>query len=254
MDEGTGNDKRDKEPDDPSSAKLIALYLISDLLSSSSTSGVSHAWRYRQLFEAAIRSQRVFERLGLLEKEMGWGRLRAEKWRRAVTQILGLWEGWCVFSSKAQDDFMRGFTESAEGKAEKETLRSAASKESREKNKTKWKAVEDRVDDIAVTSNVDEEAAANDVDGEPIDDVDVDVDVDGELMEDDDFDGEPMTDDVDILDSESTAKEPESNDSILVDSEAASQTQNGAGLESKASEARRRRPRAVDMFADSDGE
>jgi U2-associated protein SR140 len=254
LDEGTGKDKRDKEPDDPSSAKLIALYLISDLLSSSSTSGVSHAWRYRQLFEAAIRSQHVFERLGLLEKEMGWGRLRAEKWRRAVTQILGLWEGWCVFSSKAQDDFMRGFTESAEGKAEKETLRSAASKESREKNKTKWKAVEDRVDDIAVTSNVDEEAAANDVDGEPIDDVDVDVDVDGELMEDDDFDGEPMTDDVDILDSESTAKEPESNDSILVDSEAASQTQNGAGLESKASEARRRRPRAVDMFADSDGE
>jgi U2-associated protein SR140 len=251
LDEGTGRDKRDREPDDPSSAKLIALYLISDLLSSSSTSGVSHAWRYRQLFEAAIKSQRLFERLGLLEKEMGWGRLRAEKWRRAVTQLLGLWEGWCVFSSKAQEDFMRGFTESAEGKADKETLGSNASKASREKNKTKWKAVEDKVDDVAIASNVDEEPAVDDVDGEPMDE----DDVDGEPMDDDDdYDGEPMADDDDILDSEPTAKEPESNDSALVASEAAAQTQNGASLESNASEARRRRPKAVDMFADSDGE
>ncbi|MCJ1281650.1 hypothetical protein MMC26_000971, partial [Xylographa opegraphella] len=81
------------EHEDPSPAKLVALYTISDILSSSSTSGVRHAWRYRQLFEAALARRQTFAHLGRLDKALAWGRLRAEKWRRSVLAVLGLWEG-----------------------------------------------------------------------------------------------------------------------------------------------------------------
>ncbi|KMP07838.1 hypothetical protein CIHG_02805 [Coccidioides immitis H538.4] len=81
-----------KEKLDKSPAKLVGLYIISDILSSSSTSGVRHAWRYRQLFETALKNHKVFEHLGRLEKELGWGRLKVEKWRRSIGNLLGLWE------------------------------------------------------------------------------------------------------------------------------------------------------------------
>ncbi|POS72161.1 hypothetical protein DHEL01_v209447, partial [Diaporthe helianthi] len=97
-----------KDPDpassrDTSGAKLVALYVISDILSSSSTSGVRHAWRYRQLLEAALKARRSFEGLGQLPERLSWGRLRAEKWRRSIGLVLSLWEGWCVFPNDSQE-------------------------------------------------------------------------------------------------------------------------------------------------------
>ncbi|KAL9103415.1 MAG: hypothetical protein Q9187_009009, partial [Circinaria calcarea] len=103
--EDMGDDKKPAEKEDSSSARLIALYIISDILSSSSTSGVRHAWRYRQLFEAALKQKKTFESLGRMEKEMHWGRLRGEKWKRSVNSVLALWEGWCVFPQAAQEHF-----------------------------------------------------------------------------------------------------------------------------------------------------
>ncbi|KAI3395299.1 hypothetical protein diail_1455, partial [Diaporthe ilicicola] len=94
---------------DTSGAKLVGLYVISDILSSSSTSGVRHAWRYRQLLEAALRTRRMFEGLGQLPERLSWGRLRAEKWRRSIGLVLGLWDGWCVFPNDSQELFVRGF-------------------------------------------------------------------------------------------------------------------------------------------------
>ncbi|OAQ99405.1 hypothetical protein LLEC1_07323 [Akanthomyces lecanii] len=44
-------------PPDLSGASLIGLYVINDVLSSSSTSGVRHAWRFRQLIEAQLRAR-----------------------------------------------------------------------------------------------------------------------------------------------------------------------------------------------------
>ncbi|KAI4143554.1 MAG: hypothetical protein LQ340_006963, partial [Diploschistes diacapsis] len=107
------NDDSDRGPQplesaDPSASKLIALYLVSDILSTSSTSGIRHAWRYRSLFETALRAHQSFVHLGRLEKELGWGKLRAEKWRRSVLALLSSWEGWCVFPAKAQEEFMKG--------------------------------------------------------------------------------------------------------------------------------------------------
>jgi U2-associated protein SR140 len=245
------NEDREKEKEDPSSAKLIALYLISDLLSSSSTSGVRHAWRYRQLFESALRFRRTFKRLGQLEREMKWGRLRAEKWRRAVTQVLELWEGWCVFSSDAQEQLMVDFIDSAEDKSEKETLETEkkAQQHQQEKKKTVWKAV-DKDEAVAAMPNV----SGNELDGAAMEE-----DLDDQLLagEDEDVDGEPMDEDLDGVPMSDGSDEDVMNQDAQTDDAVGLATNSKAIAEevgNQIAEGRRQRPRAVDMFAESDEE
>jgi U2-associated protein SR140 len=240
---------REKEKEDPSSAKLIALYLISDLLSSSSTSGVRHAWRYRQLFETALRNRKTFRRLGQLEREMSWGRLRAEKWRRAVTQVLELWEGWCVFASDAQEQLMADFIESSEVKAEKEDQTSEnKSNQQQEKKKGGWKTVDkDSIEPGVVIQSVvggadlDSDRPTLDdeenLDGEPMEE-----DLDGVPMSDSDS-GEPMEEDVDDVGNSEMITDQD-GDSKLLESEKGEQA--AVSVETKI--------RAVDIFADSDEE
>lgn len=91
--------KDSKRDEDPSNAKLIGLYLISDILSASSTAGARNAWKYRQLFEAGLIHQKTFERLGKLGTELSWGRMKAEQWKRKIEAVFGIWENWSVFSS-----------------------------------------------------------------------------------------------------------------------------------------------------------
>lgn len=131
---------------DTSSATLIALHLISDILSASSTSGVRHAWRYRAYFETSLLTRNIFAYLGRLEKTHGWGRLRTEKWRRSVNNVLQLWETWCVFPAGAQERFVRGFNEPPsteeevkEEERKKERERVAAGKG---EARSKWKSVD----------------------------------------------------------------------------------------------------------------
>ena len=134
------------EKDDTSPSKLIALYLISDILSSSSTSGVRHAWRYRQLFETSLKRHLVFEHLGRLEKTLRWGRLRAEKWKRSVGSVLALWEGWCVFPQASQEHFVAVFEKpplTRREEEEEEKLREVEAEKERG-GKGKWKSVEER--------------------------------------------------------------------------------------------------------------
>lgn len=229
-----------KEKEDTSASKLIGLFIISDILSSSSTSGVRHAWRYRQLFEAALRQKQVFESLGRLEKVMLWGRMRAEKWKRSVLSVLTLWEGWCVFPQASQEHFTAVFTnppltveeEAANAAAEKASMAALAAK-------SKWKTVDEKAQ-AEGKEELDErpeiEDVDTDVDGEPMDE-----DLDGELMEDEDVDGEPMEDteaEVDPIEEQSIAD---------------SKPETKAETESPPSR-RRRRPKAEDMFADSDGD
>ena len=123
------------EGSDTSSASLVGLYVVSDILSSSSTSGVRHAWRFRQLFETALRERKVFERLGMLAERNGWGRLRAEKWKRSISLILNLWEGWCVFPAESQELFVRTFESPPSAKKEDTTDDSAD-------RGVRWKLVE----------------------------------------------------------------------------------------------------------------
>ena len=248
----------DEEKSDTSSASLIGVYLISDILSSSSTSGVRHAWRYRQLFETALRQRHVFEGLGRMERKMNWGRLRAEKWKRSVGNILSLWEGWCVFPQESQEWFVSVFNNPP--LTEKEEREAQEKKEAvEEKGKSKWKAVEVAPKDIPAAKEIIEEEDVDgdpmeqdeDVDGEPM--VEDDEDADGVPMEDEDedFDGEPMEEDESNEPAAPASPEPPPADSVSAESKPST-------LPVKADTAPvgqpRRRPRAVDMFADSDDE
>ena len=264
----------EKEKEDASPAKLIALYLISDILSSSSTSGVRHAWRYRQLFEAALKRYKTFEHLGRLDKRMNWGRLRAEKWKRSVQSVLTLWEGWCVFPQASQEHFVSVFgnppltkEEEAAKKASEEAEKAA------EKARSRWKTVDERMAEREAETakrsqqqeeEEEEEGDKMDVDGEPM--VEDDGDLDGVPMEDEDIDGEPMLDSDDDQPGLSAAAgteqrpraEPSRREALAAS--IAARLDKGAdqgaqkNATSSAAAARTRRPKAADMFADSESE
>ena len=86
-----GSENNEENPD-TSAAKVIGLWLISDILSNSSQ-GIRNAWRYRQLFDVALREKCVFNHLGRVWKGSGWGRMKAEKFRRGVVEgVLEWWE------------------------------------------------------------------------------------------------------------------------------------------------------------------
>ncbi|KAI0438954.1 hypothetical protein F4803DRAFT_554513 [Xylaria telfairii] len=238
------------EAQDTSGASLIGLYVVSDILSSSATSGVRHAWRYRQLFETSLKQAKVFENLGLLSERLKWGRLRVEKWKRSVGLVLSLWEGWCAFPNDAQQFFSQTFENPPSAK--KEELPEGPKKGGR------WKTVEagssltnDSQSFLPVSTDSgtelkDEEAGdVDELDGEAMDD---DMDIDVEL--DSDIDGVPMDDD------DTAALEQEFDASGGTDGTDSAKhitaSANDATSPTKQSQQPRRRMRAVDMFADSD--
>lgn len=244
-DKDTSGDDGEDDESDTSSASLIGIYLISDILSSSSTSGVRHAWRYRQLFEAALKHRHVFEKLGRLERKMNWGRLRAEKWKRSVGNLLTIWEGWCVFPQESQDWFVNVFNNPPLTAKEETDAKRKEEEERAEKGKNRWKAME-VAKQAEAQESVEEEVMDEDVDGEPMME---DEDVDGEPMEDEDLDGEPMEEFEDMDGEPMEEDEPPALESksepppeVVARTDAAQVVQP------------RRRPRAVDMFADSDEE
>ncbi|KAI0178645.1 hypothetical protein GGR52DRAFT_265224 [Hypoxylon sp. FL1284] len=257
------------EAQDTSAASLIGLYVVSDLLSSSATSGVRHAWRYRQLFEASLKGSKVFETLGLIADRLNWGRLRAEKWKRSVKLVLSLWEGWCAFPQESQQLFAETFENPSSAKKEEQVDEVA--------KKGKWKPVEagagmtqnegkgfvpipagaaQRYDD---GSKMDVDA----VDGEAMDDQmsideeDLDTDIDGVPM-DEDEDGTPMDQgDAGQADPDKAGKPSmgDANDGNSKQGEGGAVEKSGTTALAKdqpAPSQPRRRMRAVDMFADSE--
>ena len=246
-------DKAGKEKLDTSSAKLVGLYLISDILSSSATSGVRHAWRYRQLFESALKTHKVFEHLGRLEKDLSWGRLRAEKWKRSIGSLLHLWEGWCVFPQSSQEHFFQVFEKppltEEELREEKEKAESERAAAAVSKNKSRWKAVDE-----------DSSAAARFEPGRPSEgkppsaevhqEVAEDMDIDGEPMS--DIDGEPMEDsDLEDIDEDGGPREEIEEENKPKEQP---QTKSEKPPEIPAGPVRKPRPKAEDMFADSDSD
>lgn len=243
-----------KENIDPSAAKLVGLYIISDILSSSATSGVRHSWRYRQLFESALKSHQVFEHLGRLEKDLKWGRLKAEKWKRSVGNLLHMWEGWCVFPQSSQEHFMRVFEkpplteEELREETEKANAERAASAFS--KGKSRWKTVDE-----------DEAARKFDPSRPPVDRMDtapsIEENLDGEPMS--DIDGVPM-EDSDLEDPDGEPMEEERPDEETKQDEQTKQEEEGEQSQSfprspdPQRPVRKPRPKAEDMFADSDSE
>ncbi|KAI2610251.1 uncharacterized protein GGS25DRAFT_254074 [Hypoxylon fragiforme] len=260
------------EAQDTSASSLIGLYVVNDILSSSATSGVRHAWRYRQLFEASLKDSKVFETLGLIAERLNWGRLRAEKWKRSVKLVLGLWEGWCAFPHESQQLFAETFENPPSAKKEEQVDEVA--------KKNKWKIVEagnmatiesegrgfiplSTSTEAQRDNEVTKMEIDDDVDGEDMDEYmsvdegDLDTDIDGVPM-DDSEDGEPMEVSTDTVGDNAVV-----DASINKNGEDNSNKQSGAeeGVDSgtnmppeksEPSLQPRRRLRAVDMFADSD--
>ncbi|KAK2738029.1 hypothetical protein FQN57_007295 [Myotisia sp. PD_48] len=252
---------------DTSSASLVGLYIISDILSSSSTSGVRHAWRYRQLFEHGLKNHKVFERLGHIEKDLEWGRMKIEKWRRSIGILLGLWEGWCVFPQEGHEYFVKTFEQPppAEKEIAEEKQRVEAQKEAAVfagKVKSKWKTVEDTSDRPSFN------ALSQPKESDPMEvDVDVDAELDGDPIPDDsdylgdepmsDIDGIPM-EDSDLEYSDGAPLADEQTGDLERDGQAPRSpptTAPSARNEAQPEVLRKpRRPKAEDMFADSDSE
>jgi len=156
-------DRATSDAPDLSAARLLGLYVISDILSSSSTSGIRHAWRYRQLFEAALRRRKTFEMLGLMADKLNWGRLRAEKWKRSVGLVLSLWEGWCVFPVETHEAFVSSFENPP-------ALKKEANGAETERKAGRWKTVEAAPADAATGSGFLPVSTKPAVDHEPADD------------------------------------------------------------------------------------
>lgn len=250
-----------KESTDPSAAKLVGLYIVSDILSSSATSGVRHSWRYRQLFESALKSHQVFEHLGRLEKDLKWGRLKAEKWKRSVGNLLQLWEGWCVFPQGSHEHFVQVFEKppltEEEQREENEKAEAERATGAFAKKKNRWKTVDedeatgkfdpsrpppadhDRMD---IDQGINEE----NLDGEPM------SDIDGVPMEDSDLegpDGEPMEEEPPEEQDQGNKKLPEEEQP-----QPEPQPEPQAQPPQPQRPVRKPRPKAEDMFADSDSE
>ena len=255
--------KDSKRDDDPSNAKLIALYVISDILSASSTAGARNAWKYRQSFESGFKALKTFEHLGKLDKELAWGRLKAEQWKRKVGVVFGIWEGWSVFSGDIQEEFKTSFYEPPLTEEEKAAAQAELEKEETRKQDEKWMGRFKRVGEVGSPAGSASPAPPpgpkvrdepkDDVEGVPMDDIDgapLDDDIDGRPME--DVDGVPMEDDLDgmPMSLDGAADEQPAHTSDNKKSEASSSPTKPSSKPSGP----RRRMRAEDMFADSDGE
>jgi U2-associated protein SR140 len=251
------NSNPSKQKIDMSSAKLVGLYLISDILASSATSGVPKGWRYRSLFEAALRSHNIFEHLGRLEKELNWGRLRAEKWKRSVGTLLHLWEGWSIFQPANQEHFLRVLEQppltEEELQKESEKVDAERAAHSASKSKSRWKTVDD---DPASGKFDSDRPAVAESEAHPV--VDADAAMEDESMS--DLDGVPMEDsDLEMLDDDGEPMEEDApplgeGDTLPSVPDQPSQPEHEDGQQEEGPRRPRRpRPKAEDMFA-SDSE
>ncbi|KAJ5382657.1 hypothetical protein N7517_000568 [Penicillium concentricum] len=243
---------------DMSSAKLVALNIISDILWNSANCGVRHAWRYRQLFETALRSRKAFEHLGRLDKDLKWGRLKAEKWKRSVGTLLSQWEGWCCFTQLNQEHFTQVFEKppltEAELQTQKETEKAHAEQAAVAfaKSKSRWKTVDDERGgkfDPTHPANENKPSTSIHAAGESM------TEKDGIAMEICDLknvDGEFML--KTSGDEDTQTENPEQpQQQLLQHPTQSNQSEQSAGQQDPETRRRKPRPKAEDMFA-SDSE
>lgn len=266
--QGAGTDDNPSgDGSDPSGASLVALYVVSDILSAAaSTTTKRHVWRYRPLLESALRTRNTFEWLGAMSEKMGWGLMRAETWKRNVKKVLRVWENWCAFSPENHELFVHSFDNPPSiAKVENKTTDPLI--------KSKWKVVEATQAEErdspggqpgsppAAAGHADGEPInEDDVDGEPLEDEDVEGepieedDVEGEPLEDEDVEGEPMDEDDEAVTSKHDQTPPTegaeaqgvTGTTISMDLKKGSGTKE---LAASTGSARKPRMRAADMFA-----
>lgn len=268
-----------EEPDDPSEVKLVALYLINDILHSCATA--TNAWRYRSLFESAFKQRKTFEYLEQLPRELGWGLYKAGRWMDRIKALLDIWGAKNIFALDSFEAFKKVFLEKPNGSDASHVKQEE--KKYEEKLKGRFKPIAGPSSGSASPAPALQDSRprspAADLDGIPMEDLDGlpmedldDVpldDLDGEPMEDldgvpmDDIDGVPMQD----VDAETVFKQP-ADDAKMTDtpgdaltSEPPTSGSKKAGFTIKGSTGSQppraeppRRKLAEDMFADSDEE
>ncbi|KPI43854.1 uncharacterized protein AB675_6144 [Cyphellophora attinorum] len=269
------NDEPPTDKKDTSTAALVTLYTISDILSASASAGVRHAWRYRQLFETSLRKQKVFEKLGRLDRDLSWGKMKAEKWKRSVQNILQLWEGWCVFPQSSHEAMVEVFlnpplSKEEQRRFEEDEKRKADEEAERRKAGNKWRSVDAEQQQAG---EEDAKMGGMHVDGREMSSEDEDdptaMDVDETTLLDPAVDGTSLVDssDEEQMDADDNAPppppppEPEEAPRAPPAQPAAEAQSSSASSPLKATIPKttliskgRQRPRATDMFADEEDE
>ena len=275
------NNSAEKEKEDPSSAKLVALYIITDLLNSCANAGVRGAWRYRNAFAPVFQKRQIFENLGRLDKTLQWGRIRSEKWKRAIAAVFSNWETNSVFDSERLKHFRDVFEKPPMTKEEKEEMeRKEAEEQERIKSKSKWKSVEENVQkkeglpkddvdeqwmDVDHSQDGKQQHERMEVDASSVAAV-VGDEVDGESMAEEELAELEMTEEelMEFLTEEEFAELEAEKENIGAEDDETrvepKQEQQQKTLlpdkspepsgETAAARAKRNRPKAVDMFAD----
>ena len=161
------------EKEDTSSAKLIGLYIISDMLHGCDTAGVRNAWKYKGLIEKAFREQKVFEHLGRMERDMGWGRVKADRWKSRVMNLLDIWAGWSLYSTDTMQTFIDTFKNPPLTEEEK-----AADEKEKKEREARRKAQRDKAPIIRQSSEQpkSEEPGDEEADNAPVENKDADGD------------------------------------------------------------------------------
>ena len=234
--------------EDTSGASLVGLRLIPDIIASALNSGVSSARVYRQLFEKTIDHRKVFEKLGKLDRKMGWGRMSTEKWKTNVKGELHRWKDSCLFMPGAPEAWLEMFLNPKISPEEEAQQKRREEEEERRKKESRWKAVKEgeaKAREVEMGDAPHASVEADEEDGAPMEDEDLDgapmdEDESAAMEKDEDVDGAPMAED---------DGEPMSVDED--DSKPASPPVQpiGSASEPAAGPAVRRRPRAEDMFA-----
>lgn len=139
VDQENDNKPETSSGKDISGAQLVGLYVISDALAATSVSGVRDAWKYRSLFESALTSRQVFEKLGRMPKQYGWGRVRGEQWKSRITVVLDCWERESIFAPESHRRFKEVFLTPPLTDAEQKTKDEREKQEREEELKKRWK-------------------------------------------------------------------------------------------------------------------
>lgn len=245
----------ERKVEDTSAASLVGLRLIPDIIASALNSGVSSARVYRQLFEKTIDQRRTFEKLGKLDRKLGWGRMSTEKWKTNVKGELNRWKDSCLFMPGAPEQWLETFLNpkiSAEEEAQQKTREED---EERKRKESRWKAVKEgeakareveMADAPHAPVNGDEEGDGAPMEDEELDGMPMEEDNGAPMEEDEDVDGAPMAEDDGepmIMDEDDTKP---TSPTVVQSVEPASEAGGVSAV--------RRRPRAEDMFADSGSE
>ncbi|KAI8814191.1 hypothetical protein BJ742DRAFT_896695 [Cladochytrium replicatum] len=130
--------------------KIARLYLMSDILHNCSAP-LPNVWKFRTLFEARL--PEVFRHLGGVWKSIT-ARLKAEQVRRAIFNVLAVWENWLVFPKDFLDSLRECFTEGGQDseKEKSEKLREHIQNQMQQKTGI-WSLTEKDLDGVPMENS-----------------------------------------------------------------------------------------------------